>query len=161
MPAPDPEPDPTDLRRRLAAPAFTGDAGAADPALAAVLAAYQHGGCGDAEVLAALDGARLLVPVAALPVVTDAGEGGPATDQQVEMALPVMVGADGRRALPAFTSLEALTAWDPAARPVPVATAQAAAGALEEQCAFLVVDPAGPATWVADRAEVEWLAGRR
>ena len=39
------------------------------------------------------------------------------------MALPVMIGTDGRRALPAFTSLAALAAWDPAARPVPVPTA--------------------------------------
>jgi hypothetical protein len=149
-----PDTDPPHDGRRLTGPAFAGDAGGPDPTLAAVLAAYQHGGCGDAEVLAALDGARLLVPVTALPVAEPGGAG-----QQVEMALPVMVGTDGRRALPAFTSLEALAAWDTSARPVPVVTAQAAAGAVQEGCAFLVIDPAGPATWVADRAQVERLAG--
>ena len=65
-------------------------------------------------------------------------------DKTVEMALPVMIGTDGRRALPAFTSVAALAAWDPAARPVPVPAHRAAQGAVQEGCAFLVVDPAGP-----------------
>jgi hypothetical protein len=98
------------------------------------------------------------VPVAAMPVEAVLGADGLVRDKTVEMALPVMIGTDGRRALPAFTSLAAMAAWDPAARPVPVATRRAAQGAVQEGCAFLVLDPAGPVTWVADRAQVESLA---
>jgi hypothetical protein len=82
-------------------------------------------------------------------------------DKSVDMALPVMIGTDGRRALPAFTSVEAMAAWDSAARPVPVPAHRAAQGAVQENCSFLVLDPAGPVTWVADRAQVESLAAPR
>ena len=120
--------------------------------------AYDAGESNEADVLTALTGARLIVPVTALPAERVVGSDGLARDKTVEMALPVMIGTDGRRALPAFTSLAAMAAWDPAARPVPVPTHRAALGAVQEDCAFLVVDPAGPVTWVADRAQVESLA---
>jgi hypothetical protein len=137
------------------------DDGGADPRLVQVLAGYDAGERGDAEVLAALSDARLIVPVTALPVETVVDDDGRAHDKAVDMALPVMIGTDGRRALPAFTSVAAMSAWDPAARPVPVPANRAAQGALQENCAFLVLDPAGPVTWVADRAQVELLATER
>jgi hypothetical protein len=150
------------------APGPAGDDGAADPGLVRVLAAYDAGEGSDEDVLAALTDARLIVPVTALPVEAEVTADGRVPDRSVDMksvdmksvdmALPVMIGTDGRRALPAFTSVAALAAWDPAARPVPVPTHRAAQGALQENCAFLVVDPAGPVTWVADRAQVESLA---
>ena len=140
-------------------PGSAEDDGGADPRLARVLAAYDAGDCGDADVLAALIDARLIVPVTALPVETVVGADGRVQDKTVDMALPVMIGTDGRRALPAFTSVEAMSAWDPAARPVPVPSHRAAQGAVQENCAFLVLDPAGPVTWVADRAQVEVIAG--
>jgi hypothetical protein len=139
-------------------PGLADDDGDADPGLARVLASYDAGDSEDAEVLAALAQARLIVPVTAIPADTGVGADGLVRDKTVEMALPVMIGTDGRRALPAFTSVAAMAAWDPAARPVPVATQRAALGAVQEDCAFLVVDPAGPVTWVADRAQVESLA---
>lgn len=151
-------------------PGFAGDTGAADPALAAVLAAHERDECSDADVLAALDGARLIVAMTAVPADPAdpaAGTGGhptgpqPDPDTAVDMALPIMLGVDGRRALPVFTSVESLASWDPASRPVPVASRRAAAGAIQEQCSFLVLDPSGPITWVADRRQVEWLAGVR
>jgi hypothetical protein len=123
-----------------------------------VLASFSAGECDDTDVLTALAHTRLIVPVTALPAETVVGADGLVHDKTVEMALPVMIGTDGRRALPAFTSVAALAAWDPAARPVPVPTQRAALGAVQEDCAFLVVDPAGPVTWVADRAQVESLA---
>jgi hypothetical protein len=140
-------------------PQLADDDGGADPRLAQVLASYEAGESDDAAVLSALTGARLIVPVTALPAETVVGPDGLVHDKTVEMALPVMIGTDGRRALPAFTSVAALAAWDPAARPEPVDTQRAAAGAVQEGCSFLVVDPAGPVTWVADRAQVESLAG--
>jgi hypothetical protein len=139
-------------------PGLADDDGGADPGLVRVLASYDAGESDDADVLSALTGARLIVPVTALPAETVVGPDGLVHDKTVEMALPVMIGTDGRRALPAFTSVAALAAWDPAARPVPVPTHRAALGAVQEDCSFLVVDPAGPVTWVADRAQVESLA---
>jgi hypothetical protein len=137
---------------------FAGDDGDPDPMLQRALTSYAAGRCGDDVVLATLATARLLVPVVAVATASEAGADGLVRDTAVEMALPVMVGADGRRALPAFTSLATMAAWDPAARPVPMTSQRAAVGALQDDCAFLVLDPAGPVTWVADRAQVESLA---
>jgi hypothetical protein len=139
-------------------PGFAGDEGEPDPLLAQALRSYDAGRCGDDVVLATLVTARLLVPVTAVPIETTTTQAGLTHDKKVDMALPVMVGADGRRALPAFTSLAALAAWNPQARPVPMPASRAAIGALQEDCAFLVLDPAGPVTWVADRPQIESLA---
>jgi hypothetical protein len=147
--------------RPLPDPGFSGDEGGADPDLAAALAAFADGGGHDAAVMAALGTARLLVPVTTLTAETAVDPDGLVRDKKVDIALPVMIGTDGRRALPTFTSLATLAAWDPQARPVPVGTRRAALGALQEGCAFLVLDPAGPVTWVADRAQVELLAAGR
>jgi hypothetical protein len=76
----------------------------------------------------------------------------------VEMATALLTGQDGRQALLAFTSLETLAAWRPDARPVPVAAPLAARSALQEGAAALVVDVAGPTTYVVEGAMLEGLA---
>ena len=43
-----------------------------------------------------------------------------AVETQVDMAAVTLVAPDGQRALPVFSGTDALTAWDPTARPVPV-----------------------------------------
>jgi hypothetical protein len=133
----------------LAAQHFPGDDGSADPGCAAALAAYARGGGGEHAALLALAGSRLLVPVVATP----AGGG-------TEMALPTLIGTDGRPALPAFTCLDALTRWRPAARPVPVPAALVwQAGAHE--AGAVVVDVAGPVPLAVDGARLAALAQGR
>jgi hypothetical protein len=61
-------------------------------------------------------------------------------------------------ALVAFTGLEALGAWRPDARPVPVAAPLAARSALEEGASALVVDVAGPTPYVVEGDLLEGLA---
>ncbi|MBP8539405.1 SseB family protein, partial [Streptomyces sp. MK37H] len=51
---------------------------------------------------------------------------------------------DGRRALPAFTSLETLARWRPDARPVAVPLRQALEATAHEKADTLVLDLAGP-----------------
>jgi type III secretion system (T3SS) SseB-like protein len=71
-------------------------------------------------------------------------------DPQAEKAAEVMLitirGSDGRTALPAFTSLDALSRWKADARPVPASTHRVCAGALSEGADLVVIDPAGPTT---------------
>jgi hypothetical protein len=70
----------------------------------------------------------------------------------------LLTGADGRLALLAFTDLAALAAWDPGARPVPVAAHLAAATAVQEGADALVVDVAGPHTFVVGDDDLERIA---
>ncbi|MFD3700876.1 SseB family protein [Streptomyces sp. NPDC058646] len=125
-------------------PGFSDDDGSADPRLSAALAAWAGDRSKEPEVLAALKGARLLVPVVAVlgEVETDPGTG-LKREKTSDMAVPTLRAGD-RRALPAFTSIASLTLWDPAARPVAVPLHQALAAAAHEKADTLVLDLAGP-----------------
>ena len=74
------------------------------------------------------------------------------------MATVLLQGADGRMALLAFSGMPALHAWDPEARPVPVTARTAAQAALQDGAAAIVVDVAGPATFVVEGQDLEGLA---
>jgi len=121
--------------------AFSGDDGRADPRWEA---AYADA----AEVEALLrSGVRLLVPIVAVLDEADLETG---ADKSSHMASVSLVQADGRRGLLAFTGLESLARWDPAARPVPVTSHQVAAAALDEGADGVLVDLAGPVRFAID-----------
>lgn len=138
---------------------FRGDTGAADPLL---LDALVHR-AGDADLADALAASRLLVPVVAMPThVEQAQATGLAADANSDMATVVLTAPDGERALPVFTSVAAVAAWDPAARPVPVTPVDAAQAAVEERCSVMVLDVASPHRRVVRSSQVWALAqGRR
>jgi hypothetical protein len=137
-------------QRLLAGAGSPDDTGAADPALAAALTAYAADPAREPEVLAALGEARLLVPVVAQLGESELGPDGLARDKSADMAAVLMRGADGRLALLAFTSLDAMQRWDPDARPVPVPARTAALAALQDGADALLVDLAGPVRYLVD-----------
>ncbi len=145
-------------QRRLQGSEYVGDDGSADPALAAVLSGHDTGRASYPEVLGVLAGARLLVPVVALLGEVETGEDGLARDKSSDMAAVLLTGADGRLALLAFTDLTALAAWNPEARPVPVAAHLAAATAVQEGADALVVDVAGPHRFVLAGEDLQRVA---
>jgi hypothetical protein len=149
------------------------DRGDPDPQVAAALGAFAAGQGSEHAVLAALARARLLVPVVAVLAEAAPADGpgaGPAPaarpghglrrDKVSEMALPTLVGSDGRRAVLAFTGLPSLTGWRPDARPVPVTARQVwQAGAREASA--VVIDVAGPVPFAVDGARLAALAEGR
>ncbi len=98
-------------------------------------------------VVQALAAARVFVAVVAVP--------GAAAD----LALLTATLPGGRRALPAFTSPEALARFRADARPVPVAAPRAALSAVAEGCDLLDLDPAGPVAYLVRRPAV-WALGQ-
>ena len=133
---------------------FRDDRGGADPRVAAALAAYQAGQGSEQAALGALAAARFLVPV----VATLAARSGPAGgDKDSEMALPTLIGRDGRPALVAFTSLDALARWRPDARPVPAGADRVWRAAVAEGCA-VVIDVGGPVPIAVEGARLAALA---
>jgi hypothetical protein len=151
---------------------FGADEGSADPAAAAALAAFAAGTGSEHAALTSLAGVRLLVPVVAAtaeeagghPPAGDhlpAGGGAHAGDRAEkasEMSIPTLVGNDGRSAVPAFTCLDALVRWRPAARPVPVQASSVWQSAVADSCA-VVLDIAGPVPLAIDGARLAALAG--
>lgn len=111
------------------------DTGECPPLLAPALAAGLP-----VAVAAAVRRVRLLVPVVRAP------EGSLQEDETDPcgtgdaMASVTFVAADGRRALLAFSSLQALAAWDPLARPLPQAGREIAEGALAGGLDALIID---------------------
>jgi len=135
--------------RTIPDPGFADDDGSPDTALRAALERYA-GDRRSAPVLVALTGARLLVPVMAVLGETQAGPTGLRSDKSSDMAAVLMTGLDGRRALLAFTGTDALHAWQPSARPVPVTAKHAATAACQEGAAALLVDVAGPVLFAVE-----------
>lgn len=129
--------------------------------MTAALAAYAAGQASEHAVLAALDSARLMVPVVALLAAEDApGPDGLRREKSSEMALPTVIGSDGRAALPAFTSAASLARWRPEARPVPVPAAQVWQSGAKDASA-VVIDIAGPVPFAVDGARLAALAQGR
>lgn len=144
--------------RRLLESGFPDDTGAADPEVRQALTSYGDRPELHAEALGALAGARLLVPVVAVLGEVEVGDDGLARDKTSDMAAVLLEGADGRLAMLAFTGTDAMAAWDPAARPVPVSASTAAQAALQEGAAAVVVDIAGPAAFVLEGDDLVGVA---
>lgn len=147
--------------RSLDPTGFEHDDGTADEAL--VLARTDP--ADERAWMAAVARARFLVPVLAVP-----GEleevGGHTVEKTSDMAMVTLTAPDGQRAMPVFTGTYALTEWDESARPIPVGAARAAQAAITERCDVIVVDVAGPDTFVLRPSMVwalaqgrEWLPG--
>jgi hypothetical protein len=132
---------------------FRDDDGAADPQVAAALAAYQAGLGSEQAALAALAAARLLVPVVAVLADGSAAPG----DKNSEMMLPTLIGQDGRPAVLAFTGLGPLARWRPSARPVPAEASRVWRAAAADECA-VVIDVAGPVPLAVEGARLAALA---
>jgi hypothetical protein len=130
-----------------------GDTGEADPAVVGALDAYACGTGSEHAALTAVAGARLLVPVVA--VAEEANTYG--TEKETHMALPTLVGNDGRTAIIAFTGAESMKRWREDARPVP-ATAHRVWRAAVAEGSAVVIDVAGPAQLVVEGARLAALA---
>jgi len=73
------------------------------------------------------------------------------------MVLPTLIGQDGRPAVLAFTSLDALARWRPKARPVPAESDRVWRAAVADGCA-VVIDVAGPVPLAVEGTRLAALA---
>ena len=163
---------------------FDDDDGTEDQAFAGAIAALTAGIGDEAAVVASLAQARVFVPIVATATMTaeikrtqtEAAESAPGHghvhgdhvhgdhvhgDKESEMALMVISAPDGRNALPVFSSVTALAAWHPQARPVAVYAPRAALSAVSEDAQLMVVDPGADSTFVVRRPAMWALAQQR
>jgi hypothetical protein len=122
--------EPMRSQRSLAEPAFPDDDGLIDASLAAALG-------DDPRVASVFADVRVFVPIVA--VLGELAADG-ATDKSADMAAVLMTGKDGRTALLAFSSVAALEAWNPTARPVPVWGRDAVLAARDEGASAILLD---------------------
>jgi hypothetical protein len=138
------------------------DDGSADPRLIETVLRFHARELGLTEVVEALAPVRLLVPL-----LTDRGsdssrEGvgahGQVVDKTQELALVTLAGPDGRTVLPVFSSVDAMRAWNPIARPIPATAARAAVAAASDGLGAIVLDPGSPTELALRRTAFEALA---
>src|SRR5215469_4806093 len=158
-------------------PSFSNDDGSAPPDVTSALADFAAGQGAEHAVMTALADSRLLVPVVAVladqlePAQPRAAESAELSDRvepaaprsalhgekSSEMAMPTLIGVDGRRAVPAFTSLDAMSRWQSSARPVPVPALAVWQSACADSSA-VVIDVAGPVPFAVEGARLAALA---
>ena len=144
--------------RSFEANSAAGDDGSADPGLLAALTAFAAGTGGPVAVVDAFRSARLLIPLLAHAGDVGVAPSGHLVDKTQELSIVTLAGPDGRKVLPAFTSVETLSAWNPRARPVPAAGPRVALAAASEETQLVVIDP-GSATEFALRRPAVFAVG--
>jgi hypothetical protein len=153
-----------DHQSRLAASPFPGDTGAASAETRRLIAAAAAEATPPAylRAVAALCRDRLLIPIVATATRVGETVSGLASDKEAEMSVVTLQRQDGRRALLAFTGLDALQSWQPDARPVPVTIDRAAQTARNEDLTAVLIDAAGPHAFVIEGEVLgELAAGHR
>lgn len=136
--------------RSLAEPAFPNDDGLIAPELAEHVA-------NPVQLLARIGKARIFTPVVAV-LLDDPEVAAVEGDKNSEMAAVLMTGADGRKALLAFTSVAAMTAWNPESRPVSVLGQDAAQAAIADGASAMLLDLGSPTFQVIETDDLQHLA---
>lgn len=131
---------PFEGRRFHETPASDDDGSAPERVIEAIRR-LRVGELGIAEVVAALHTERLLVPLIAEAGDEGIGPYGQQVDKTQELSIVTVAGPDGRSVLPAFTSVDAMRAWNPDARPIPIQASRIALAAAAEGTPLIVVDP--------------------
>lgn len=134
------------------------DDGSAPPHLIAAITAFKAGEAGEEAVVDALRDARLLIPLIAHLGESGENEHGQLVDKTQELAIVTVVGPDGRTVMPAFSSVDAMRAWNPLARPVPADGIRVAVAAASEQTDLVVLDPRSATEFAVRRPAVWALA---
>jgi len=139
---------------------FADDDGSADARLAQALIRFSRGKAPLAEVVDALAYARVLVPVVAEGQDRIVGKYGIEQDHVASTGVVALQAPDGRMALPVFTDVDAMRAWNAEARPIPAEGPRAALAAAAEGWSILVLNPGmetvlipRPAVWALGKSE--------
>src|SRR5690606_25064970 len=69
---------------------------------------------------------------------------GKLVEKTQELSIVTLAAPDGRRVMPAFTSVETMRTWNPEARPIPVPGPQVAVAAAQEGTDLVIIDPGTP-----------------
>ncbi|WP_448004189.1 SseB family protein [Agromyces bauzanensis] len=138
------------------------DDGRAPEGLAEAIRRFRAGEGGQAEVVAEFARSRLLIPLLA-----ELGDGGAevgahglAVDKSQELSIVTVEGPDGRRVLPVFASVDAMTRWNPVARPVPADGVRVALAAADDGTDLVVLDPGSDTEFVLRRPAV-WAVAQQ
>jgi hypothetical protein len=137
---------------------FSGDNGLADQKLLEAIANFQTGVVGLEKVYEVFASARFLIPLVAELGETGVGAHGQQVDKSAELSIVTVLTPDNQKALPVFSSVAAMTKWNPDARPVPNDGRKVCLAAASEGNTRIVLDPLSETELVIRRPAIAAIA---
>lgn len=137
---------------------FSNDDGSANPDLIATISSFRAGEATAVDVLDKFRQSRLLIPLVAELGESETGAHGKLVDKSADLAIVTVRGPDGQNVLPVFSSTDALTRWNPKARPVPSDPIKVALAAASELTNRIVLDPGSDSEFAIRRPAIAAIA---
>ena len=137
---------------------FSDDDGTAPAELIAVMAAFRNGEAEIEQVVDQIRTARLLVPLIATLGESEVGAHGKLVDKSAELSIVTVKSPDDQESLVAFSSVAAMSLWNPSARPVPTDAIRLCLAAASQMSTRVVVDPGSDTEFVIRRPAIAKIA---
>ncbi|MFM6977911.1 MAG: SseB family protein [Micrococcales bacterium] len=137
---------------------FAGDDGSADAGLIDAITKFQRGDAKNEDVVAAFAKARLLIPLLADLGESEIGEHGHKVDKSAELSIVTVGTPDEQNGLPVFSSVAAMQAWNPMARPVPSDALRVAIAAASENNTRIILDAESSTEFAIRRPAIAAIA---
>jgi hypothetical protein len=134
------------------------DDGSAPERLVEAIRRFRSRELGESEVIEAVRESRFLIPLVAELGESGRSAAGHLFDKSQELSIVTVAGPDGRNVLPVFSSVAAMSAWNPKARPVPAVGPRVALAAASEGTDLVVIDPTSPTEFAIRRPALWALA---
>jgi hypothetical protein len=143
--------------RAFEANPFADDDGSARPELIQAIETFQSS-TDAAAVFAEFAKSRVLIPLVASLGESGEGAHGQTVDKSADLAVINVQTPDGQTGLPVFSSVAAMSKWNPIARPVPSDAVRVALAAASEGNTRIILDPGSETEFVFRRPAIESLA---
>jgi hypothetical protein len=137
---------------------FADDDGKAPAELVKVMADFRSGGAGIEQVVDQIRISRLLVPLIAQLGESEIGAHGKKVDKSAELSIVTVKSPDDQESLVAFSSVDAMSRWNPSARPVPTDAIRLCLAAASQMSTRVVLDPGSETEFVLRRPAIARIA---
>jgi hypothetical protein len=138
--------------------AFADDDGKAPSELIEAIKKFRTGKVGAEAVVDQIRVSRLLVPLLANLGESDIGAHGQKVDKSAELSIVTVKSSDDQDSLVVFSSVEAMSLWNKAARPVPTDAIRIALAAASQMSTRVVLDPGSDTEFVVRRPAIAKIA---
>lgn len=137
---------------------FADDDGKASPELIEAIKKFRTGEVGAEAVVDQIRVSRLLVPLLANLGESEIGAHGQKVDKSAELSIVTVKSPDDQDSLVVFSSVEAMSRWNKAARPVPTDAIRIALAAASQMSTRVVLDPGSDTEFVVRRPAIAKIA---
>ncbi len=137
---------------------FADDDGKAPPELIEAISKFRAGEVGAEAVIDQIRVSRLLVPLLANLGDSEVGAHGQKVDKSAELSIVTVKSPDDQDSLVVFSSVEAMSLWNKASRPVPTDAIRIALAAASQMSTRVVLDPGSETEFVVRRPAIAKIA---